>query len=57
MIYQLLSLHRVQDWDLGHKPKVPWLTPYSHAAPSAVGLALSPHTLPSYSTILTNIWL
>lgn len=50
MIYQPLSLLRVQGWGLGHPPKVLWLSPYSHAA-------LNPHTLPTYSTILMNIWL
>lgn len=57
MIYQLLSLLRVWGCDLGRTPKVPWLTPCSHAAPSVVGLSVSPHPLPSYSTIRMNIWL
>lgn len=57
MIYQLLPLCRVWGCDLGCTPKVPWFTPCTHAAPSAVGLFPSPHTLPSYSTILMNIWL
>lgn len=57
MIYQLLSLCRAQGCDLGRSTKVPWLTPCSHAALGEVGLSPSPHTLPSYSTILMNIWL
>ena len=57
MIYQLLSLRRAWGCDLGRRSKVPWLTPCSHAAPSAVRLSLSPHALPSYSTILMNTWL
>lgn len=57
MIYQLLSLRRAWGCDLGRSLKVPWFTPCSHAAPRAVRLSPSPHALPSYSTVLMNIWL